>query len=468
MGGMTVIDVVRRIESVLHDVVAALHGAEDAIRSTEGRVARIATRASRLDGVAVLEGRPAAQNRLAGRGAGGSEGCGCKFSVTGAGKSGVEAVCFVHSQWMAEVSSVLRADLDHERHRLEEQRRLNLQARAIYDAKAAEKDNRIAQVEADLRAELNGNMDLRNRFGARTEETFIAFVERLARDSEERDARIAQMEAEVVLLKAELERERQNLDVNRAESAERIAHLEIAQAEIEGGRSQDLERIAGMAVKTVESLDATVAARDARIAELEAEEKLRSICTCDWDDNGNGNGWSVRKACDRHDGWFRREAMKRLWSAASSMKWSREHDDRIAQLDARAADQATEIALRDARIAQLEDDSRSSAHERMKDESARQAGQDPFPSPCAIKGIGIEEVLAQRAALESALRDKEDHLEDRWKRILELGKEKEALEARLVQGEAEITMLSQRVQDLVMQRAALEKIGLVPQGESRG
>ena len=207
MGGMTVIDVVRRIESVLHDVVAALHGAEDAIRSTEGRVARIATRASRLDGVAVLEGRPAAQNRLAGRGAGGSEGCGCKFSVTGAGKSGVEAVCFVHSQWMAEVSSVLRADLDHERHRLEEQRRLNLQARAIYDAKAAEKDNRIAQVEADLRAELNGNMDLRNRFGARTEETFIAFVERLARDSEERDARIAQMEAEVVLLKAELERE---------------------------------------------------------------------------------------------------------------------------------------------------------------------------------------------------------------------------------------------------------------------
>lgn len=306
---MTVIDVVRRIESVLHDVVAALHGAEDAIRSTEGRVARIATRASRLDGVAVLEGRPAAQNRLAGRGAGGSEGCGCKFSVTGAGKSGVEAVCFVHSQWMAEVSSVLRADLDHERHRLEEQRRLNLQARAIYDAKAAEKDNRIAQVEADLRAELNGNMDLRNRFGARTEETFIAFVERLARDSEERDARIAQMEAE-------LERERKSLDVNRAESAERIAHLEIAQAEIEGGRNQDLDRIAGMAVKTVESLDATVAARDARIAELEAEEKLRSICTCDWDDN---DGWSVRKACDRHDGWFRREAMKRLWSAASSL-----------------------------------------------------------------------------------------------------------------------------------------------------
>ena len=44
----------------------------------------------------------------------------------------------------------------------------------------------------------------------------------------------------------------------------------------------------------------------------------------------------------------------------------------------------------------------------------------------------------------------------------------ETLEARLVQGEAEITMLSQRVQDLVMQRAALEKIGLVPQGESRG
>lgn len=120
------------------------------------------------------------------------------------------------------------------------------------------RDNTIAHMEEEAAAELRGYMVLRDKFGAKPEETFTEFVTRLAteRIALQESLQLTQISGSSQTLLNEVTRLEGLLNKETTENARLVA--ELTEAEIKIGEQAQVERTVNAALRRVDALEAKI------------------------------------------------------------------------------------------------------------------------------------------------------------------------------------------------------------------